>query len=384
VARFDDLDRPLEVTLKPTNEFRGQLLDRDDRPLKRRTVHAAVRVGKFDFTKLSATSFNAADFEATTDDAGNYSFSGLPCETPINLSVKSDASNRNEMWDEIYLRPDETRPRMVKRLGRPTRNVSFAERYEGTLRDCRLSNFGAMILLYRPEGGAKQFVTAHFMSRDTTKEVDGFMQIDASLSGKSGADITAFARTKNWPLPKKGRVFALAMDPAGHELARIEIDVMDPASPKQAADFIRQHAPPPADAREKWDEAFALAQKSGRKVWARISQRYCGPCFRLTRWLDDQKTLPSEDYVLLKIDDVRDLHGAEVAERLTGHEQQGVPFYAIFDSNGKMLITSESALGNIGHPEGFEGKRHIRKMLLATHTRLTDQQIDEIVNTLSD
>jgi hypothetical protein len=49
-----------------------------------------------------------------------------------------------------------------------------------------------------------------------------------------------------------------------------------------------------------------------------------------------------------------------------------------------MLITSDSPLGNIGHPEGFEGKRHIRKMLLATRSKLTDQQIDAIVNSLSD
>jgi hypothetical protein len=47
-----------------------------------------------------------------------------------------------------------------------------------------------------------------------------------------------------------------------------------------------------------------------------------------------------------------------------------------------MLITSESPLGNIGHRSGFEGKKHLRKMILNTRNRLTDQQVDEIVNTL--
>jgi Thioredoxin-like len=384
VARITELDRPLKLTLQPTNELRGQLLGIDDRPLKGRTVHAAVSVGKFEFAKLFPTNFEAAAFDAVTDEQGNYSFSGLPCETPINLGLKSDVPHHDTMLDEIYLLPEETRPRMVSRLGRPTRSVSFAERYEGILRDCRLSNFGAMLILYRPDGGAKQFVTANFMSHDTTKEVYAFMQIDASLGGKSGSAIMTFARSKNWPLPENGKVFALVMDPAGHELGRIEIDLKDPAGPKRVADFIRQHAPAAADAREKWDEAFALARQSGRKVWARISQRYCGPCFRLTRWLDDEKTLLSQDYVFLKIDDVRDLHGVEVAERLTGHEGQGVPFQAIFDSNGKMLITSESPLGNVGHPSGYEGKKHLRKMLTTTRSRLTDQQLDAIVNSLSD
>jgi hypothetical protein len=126
------------------------------------------------------------------------------------------------------------------------------------------------------------------------------------------------------------------------------------------------------------------ARRSGRKVWARISQRYCGPCFSLTRWLDDQKQLLEQDYVFLKIDDVRDLHGADVADRLLGCEGHGIPFHAIFDSNGTMLITSESPLGNIGYPGGIEGKKHLRKMLLETRSRLTDQQIDAVVATLSD
>jgi hypothetical protein len=384
VASFENLERPLEVTLKPTNEFLGQLLGRDGRPLKQRLVRATIRVGKFDFNKPGPSTYQAATFDTKTDDQGNYSLSGLPCETPINLSIKPTAAGFDTPLDEIYLLPEETRARVVIRVGRPTPKVSFVERYERTLRDCRLSNYGALVLLYRPDGKVKEFVAANFTSRETTKEVDAFMQIDGSLRGPSGSEVKTFAQSKNWPLPEKGKVFALAMDPAGHELGRIEIDVKDAAGPKRAADFIRHYAPPPADAREKWEEAFALARQSGRKVWARISQRYCGPCFRLTRWLDDEKSLLSQDYVFLKIDNVRDVHGAEIADRLTGHEGQGVPFFAIFDSTGKMLITSESPVGNIGHPSGYEAKKHIRKMLTTTRSRLTDQQIDAIVNSLSD
>jgi hypothetical protein len=71
-----------------------------------------------------------------------------------------------------------------------------------------------------------------------------------------------------------------------------------------------------------------------------------------------------------------------VLERQTS-EGQGVPFHAIFDSNGTILISSEGALGNIGHPSGVEGKKHLRKMLLETREKLTEKQIDEIVATLN-
>jgi hypothetical protein len=241
-----------------------------------------------------------------------------------------------------------------------------------------------MVILFRPAEGTKPFVEANLLSYDTTKEVAAFVQIQGSLGDESGTEIATFARSKHWPLPGEGKVFALAMDPEGRELGRIEIDAKAPAGPKRASDFIRRHATAPADARQEWDEAFAKARESGRKVWVRISQRYCRPCFLLARWLDDQKKLLAQDYVFLKIDDVRDLYGAEVAKRLPGSEGQGIPFHAIFDSEAKILITSESPLGNIGHPSGFEGKKHLRRMLLATRTRLSDQQIDEIVNSVSD
>jgi hypothetical protein len=387
VAVVEHLDRPLELTLQATGEFRGKLLGKGNQPLKGHTVRAAIRVGKSDFSKAMPTSFQAAVVEATTNGEGNYSFSGLPCETTIMLFANSlDRSRGETLLDEFYITPHESRPRMVSRLGRPEREptTSFAERYRATLRDCRLSNYGPMVILFQPSEDAKKFVDANFMDYEANKDVMAFMQIKGPLAGKSAAEISELAHSNNWPLPDKGKVVALAMDPQGRELGRIEIEVKDPAAPKRAADFIRQHASAPADARHKWDEAFALARQSGRKVWVRISQRYCGPCFMLTRWLDDQKKLLEQDYVFLKIDDVRDLHGEEVAERLNRGEGQGVPFHAIFDASGKMLITSESPLGNIGHPGGYEGKRHLRKMLLATRSKLTDRQVDELVNSLGD
>ena len=104
----------------------------------------------------------------------------------------------------------------------------------------------------------------------------------------------------------------------------------------------------------------------------------------MARWLDDQKEILEQDCVLLKIDDVRDLHGYEVAKRLTGGEHYGVPFHAIFDPDATMLINSTSTIGNVGHPSGFEGKKHLRKMLTETRSRMTVEQTDETVASLND
>jgi hypothetical protein len=179
-------------------------------------------------------------------------------------------------------------------------------------------------------------------------------------------------------------VVAYAIDGSGKQLGELEIDFSDASAASKAAEFIAQHGPQQVDAQEKWNEAFAEASSSERRVWARISQRYCGPCFRMARWLDNQQVLLEKDYVMLKIDDVRDLNGRDVAERLTGGQQHGVPFHAIFDSNGELLIDSAGPLGNIGHPSNVEGKKHLRKMLHETRKNLTDAEIDQLVESLGD
>ena len=386
VAIVDRLDQPLTLNLKPTVEYRGQVLGKEDRPLQGRIVRAEIRVSvKPEDSRPYGNNFLGSTFTAMTDAEGNYSIAGLPCECAISLSTDGlDGSGGLSRLDEIYLLPNESRPRTVSKLWKAERKRSFAARIDFALRDCRLSGFGAMVILYRPGSHVSEFVKTNLVDYETTKDIAAFIQIEGKLGGESESDITSFARSKTWPLPDEGRVLALALDPAGRELGRIELDTKVPMAPKLAAEFIRRHAPAPVDARHKWEEAFAQAKKSNRKVWVRLSQRYCGPCFALTRWLDDQEKLLAQDYVFLKIDTGRDLHGVEMAGRLPGSEHQGIPYYAIFSPDGASLITSESPLGNIGHPSGFDAKRHLRKMIMTTRSKLTDQQVDEIVNSLKD
>jgi hypothetical protein len=120
-------------------------------------------------------------------------------------------------------------------------------------------------------------------------------------------------------------------------------------------------------------------------VLARVSQRYCGPCFKLARWIDDEHELLEKDYVLLKIDDARDKNGVEVAQRLTRGQRFGIPFFAIFDQDEKLLVDSAGPLGNIGYPGGdVESRRHLRKMLLATRQNLTAAEVDQLVTSVED
>ena len=153
---------------------------------------------------------------------------------------------------------------------------------------------------------------------------------------------------------------------------------------EQAARFVEKHSPPVVDAWQKWNDAFALAKKTNRRVWVRISQRYCGPCFQLSNWLDDHRTMLEKEFVLLKIDDVRDKNGVEVATVITGGKPYGVPFFAFYDADQNMLIDSHGPTGNIGSISGYEGKRHFRKMLQKVKQTLSDEEIERIVGSVED
>lgn len=385
-----DLDSPIELHLRPTMDYHGQLLGEGDQPLVGHGVRATVRVeGEEDHDAKFPKSFEAKRIDAETDEQGNFQLRGVPGEMKVFIQADAiDDSRRGVYLGEIYLEPNESRPRTVSRLAKTSRGASeipLAERYEKTLRDCALLGFHLMVITSSNTEIVTKFVDQYFIDYQTNKEVAAFMQIVVSRSRESleSAD-AAFLKERNWQLPREGRVFVCAIDAKGNELGRLEIDVTDTGANEEAADFIHQHAPSPVDAEKKWHEAFAEANRSNRRVWARISQRYCGPCFRMARWLGDQHELLEKDYVMLKIDNVGDQNGTRVAKRLTRGKNHGVPFHAIFDQDEVMLIDSEGPLGNIGHPSGFEGKKQLRKILLKTRRNLTDAEIDQLVESLGD
>lgn len=383
-----DLQSPIELRLRSTMEFHGQLIGEEDQPLAGHRVWASVRVeGGLDDDARFGQSFEAKRIETQTDDEGHYTLRGLPIETKLSIQSDSvDRSTEDITIGSIYLEPNESRPPAVNHLAQtplPSGRQSLAERYKTTLRDCRLCGFHLLVIIADDANAANEFVQHNFMDYETNADIPRFMQfvIGGEKNVLDGAD-AAFVKERNWPFPGQGRIFACAIDANGDESGRLEIDVSNEEAAEAAAAFIHRHAPPKVDAEQKWNAAFAEAKRSNRRVWVRISQRYCGPCFMLARWLDDQGELLGKDYVMVKIDDVLDRNGPRIAQRLTQGKSYGVPFHAIFDSDGELLIDSAGPLGNIGSVGGFEGKKHLRKMLLQTRHNLTDEEIDQLVDSV--
>ena len=376
-----------ELKLYPTAFIEGQLLDAAGQGVARQTIRAipvvygvsTIESGRIGFSQR----MEVPAIEATTDREGKYRIGPLPRLTQIRLQCKLDSGSEEDLG-KVYIELNEQRPPQIDRLGEtspPPTKLTIAERVAAVLRDARLGGYHAMaILADSADKNCNDFVEQELLDYDSHPKVGSYMQIRFKTGPSASEQGLAYIKHHGWTMPAAGKVVAIAMNAEGQELARTTFDVADPQAKDEAARFVEANLPPPVDATKKWDAAFALAKQTNRRVWVRISQRYCEPCHVLNRWLDEHRETLDKEFVMLKIDDVRDLNGQKVASRVTQDKLVGVPFFAFYDANEKLLIDSESPIGNIGAIAGYEGKRHFRKMLDTVRQVLTETDVKELVD----
>ena len=129
-------------------------------------------------------------------------------------------------------------------------------------------------------------------------------------------------------------------------------------------------------------EALQRAAAEIKRVIVQETATWCGPCWMLSRFFDDQRSLWGKDYVWLKLDH-RWAQAREVAAELRGTPVAGIPWCGILDADGKLLASSLRADGEgIGFATGYDGRQHIRRMLESTAIRMTPEQITAMVDAL--
>lgn len=390
IVESSAIGESLTLQLEATGEYQGQILDEAGKPKADYPVRATIGLNSKRTSETGSPTWFTAQVSSTKTDAeGNFTLGGIPYGIGTSIYGGAGDDNGRMPLEKITLDAGEKRPKSVHRLSAttssaPEKRPALKTQFENAMRDAKLGGWRTMVVAYQGTPENREFVTKQLYDYDNNNDVSGFMHVFHRTAGDSDSpEDKAFAETMNWPAPGEGKVFAYAIDESGKELGRIELDIKDAAASDKATKFMHDFAPQPEDAKKKWDEAFALAAKTDRKVWVRVSQRFCGPCFVLSRWLDDQKALIEKDYVVLKVCNVRDVGGAEVAARFwdfkSGH---GVPFHAIFDASGAKIIDSAGPLGNIGAPSGYEGGKHLKKMLMESRKNLTEEEIDKLIKSL--
>jgi hypothetical protein len=389
-AVIEDLSKPAGIQLYPAKSYAGQITDQDGRPIGDHKVVALICIEeKRESGTPHPTTFQLPRIETRTDPEGHYRIDGLPCLTRIYIEAvaSNEEEGRSASVDEVYFLPDDDVRRRVTRIGAPASRMEplpLTQRFASTHRDCRLGNYHLMMIVYDKSNASQvEFVNAHLLPSTASKSVASYMQLQADLGEVLAEMNTDFIERHNLSSAISG-VFAITYDLEGKELGRIHIDPEAVDAAETACGFIERYAPAQQDAEAKWEEAFRQAKKQNKRVWVRTSQRYCGPCFMLSRWIDDHREVIEKDFVVLKIDDVRDLNGQAVAGRLTKGRFVGVPFHAMFDASETLIADSFGPLGNIGSMSGVEGKRHFKKMLDEACSKITSQEIQMLLDSLGD
>jgi hypothetical protein len=148
-------------------------------------------------------------------------------------------------------------------------------------------------------------------------------------------------------------------------------------------DFLKQNRPPTRNAVTLLAEARSEAKRSGRRVWVIEGGPRCGPCFRLARWIEDHHATLDKDYVIVKLMAGIDEHVTEVIAGLPIKDGDGIPWFAITEPDGTVLAISRGLLGNIGFPASVEEIRHFRQMHNRSVQRITPDEVDRLINSLS-
>ena len=376
----DDTD--VELNMEPIASYGGTLLDEDENPLADRVLGISLQ-----------SASGEAIVTQRTDESGRFRFAGVPAAVPLELDIEdANAAERSEYYlsgvDRLF-EPGEVREDdrvTARRIGSDTAVAGppnpLADRVERICGNVRGSGMRALVVLLGDDSQNVVTAAGRLLDYDEVEPALAFL-----TARVEAAQLDAEAATLDdhgWPRPEPGEVVLVALNGDQETIAarRIATERVDDAVSIGSA-FLEEHGPPKRDALMAIEEARSTARSTGRRVWVVLGGPRCGPCFKLGRWMNDHHETLEKDYVIVKVLGGLDDHADEVFAELPESKGEGIPWHAITEPDGSVLVTSEGPLGNIGCPGSIEGLRHFRAMLDRTARSLTTDEVDGLIESLA-
>ena len=97
----------------------------------------------------------------------------------------------------------------------------------------------------------------------------------------------------------------------------------------------------------------------------------------------DVAPLIAREFVPVKLDFDRSPAAKEIEKRFTSQEQ-GLPWFAFVDGDGRAVVTSTGPKGNVGFPWEPHEVEHFKTMLETSKRHLTDADVATLVKSLED
>jgi hypothetical protein len=366
-------DTSVTLQLQPTASYGGKLLDEGGQPLADHEIFLAPE-----------ENFGSAVVAQQPDAAGNFHWDAVPVQTALTVRVRGDLSEPRYYIsnDKRHFEPGEVREKDTLQVRQaqkasattPRAEVPIGKAVPLVCRDATLNSMRALVVLDGDESQSNRNLTSRLLDTEETPDVRAYRLLSMSPA-RQKEEATVIAERK-WPKPESDEVVLAVLDAKEAVMAHVRLKVaqLDTAL-SEGRQFLAAQRPAQRDTLGLLAAAREEAKSSGRRMWVVSGGPRCGPCFQLARWMDDQHALLEKDYVLVKIIGGVDMNSEVVGPLLPGSKSSGIPFHAIMDPDGKVLITSKGPLGNIGMPSEVEGIRHLKRMLEQTAQRLSAAEI---------
>lgn len=225
-----------------------------------------------------------------------------------------------------------------------------------------------------------------YEDRDFRDLRNEFRFVAVSTTRVSGELLDEFTQSLGEPLVAASKDFWLVvLDHQGIKLAATEgksLCVEGSLSREKLIQFLSSHKAPSVDAKRLYQDTLRQAKSEGKHVLVQETATWCGPCHRLSRFLDANRNW-EKDYLWIKMDH-RWSGSREVMAELRDGAKGGIPWFAIVDENGSVLATSNHSetQKNIGFPSEKSGQIHFENILRATRKRMTESDIQGLIEAL--
>jgi hypothetical protein len=409
-------DQRVTIPIQPLATATARLVDAaTGEPLPAREIVYGVRVPIGDDDAPWRTSFGG---KANTDGEGRFTLTGLILDQPYEISVTNEDGTgwrtvgnvRAETAEpidlgDLKLEPPYKPPTHAERVAAAfAKSEPLADRYEAALHDAQLGKLRVLVVFADPElKMTEQFYHLRYENREVFDALNDYWLLPVAATGDRAQEAAALAGQFGVALEGRELPLLVVLSSDGVKLAEsdlsawsglladelaavrdlieqglVEYDAFEAAT---LVNILKQHAAPPLDARQLVADALAQARQENKRVIVQETATWCGPCWRLSRFLDRHRETIGRDYLHIKLDHRWD-NWQEVASGLRDEEPRGIPWTAILDAQGNVIATSDGPTGNIGFPSSPEGIEHFLNMLRQSSIRLTEEDLAALKESL--